>query len=65
MTVARGAEIFPMRTTLGAAVGAPSAPPPPSRAAELGRLRRSLRKLEQETQKIEEQIKQLESAPTR
>jgi len=63
MTVSRGAEIFPMRTTLGAAVGAPSAPPPASHAAELGRLKRSLRKLEQETQKIEEQIKQLESAP--
>ena len=65
MTVSRGAEIFPMHTTLDAAVGAPPAPPPPSRAAELGRLKRSLRKLEQETQKIEEQIKQLETAPAR
>ena len=65
MTVSRGADIFPMHATLDAAVGAPAAPPPPSRAAELGRLKRSLRKLEAETQKIEEQIKALESSPAR
>ncbi len=65
LTVSRGADIFPVRAILDAAVGASPAGAPPSRAAELGKLRRSLRKLEEETRKLEEQIKTLESSPDR
>ena len=59
MTISRGPEIFPVRTTLDAAVRAP-APPPVDRGSELERLKRSRQKLEEETKKVENRIKELE-----
>jgi len=64
MTVSRGSDIFPMRTTLDSAVGAPVAAPL-DRAAELERLKRSREKLEVESRKIEARIKALEGTPRR
>ena len=65
MTISRESDIFPVRTVLAAAVGTPLAPPPPGRAAELGRLKRSLRELEEETRRLEEKIKAIETSPQR
>ncbi len=65
VTIARGTDIFPLRAVLASAVGAPPAPPPPSRAAELGKLKRERRQLEEEIRKLEEKIKSLQSAPQR
>ena len=64
MTVSRGSDIFPVRTTLDAAVGAPIAPPL-DRAGELERLKQSREKLEAESRKIEERIKALEGSSPR
>ena len=65
MTVSRGPEIFPARTTLEAALGTPVMPPPGDRTEELERLKRSLQKIETERKKVEDRIKTLEGPPPR
>jgi len=64
MTISRGSEIFPLHTTLDAAVRAP-APPPVDRGPELERLKRSRQQLEEETKKVETRIKELEGSSGR
>jgi len=63
LTVSRDAEIFPVHATLAAVVGTPPVGSPNPRAAELSRLRQSLRRLEGESQKLEKRIKELEGNP--
>ena|SRR6185503_19026642 len=58
MTISRGAEIFPVRTTLDAVTRTPT--PPNGGAAELERLKRSREKLEAEQKQVDERIKALE-----
>ena len=58
MTISRGAEIFPVRTTLEAVTHTPAAPN--GGAAELERLKRSREKLEAEQKQVDERIKALE-----
>ncbi len=65
MTVSRGPEIFPARTTLEAALGTPVMPPPDDRTEELERLKRSLQKIETERKKVEDRIKTLEGPTPR
>ncbi len=65
MTVSRGPEIFPVRTTLDAAIRAPAMPHPDDRAEELERLKHAREKLETEKKKVEERIKTLEGPPSR
>jgi hypothetical protein len=60
MTVSRGPEIVPVRTTLEAAIRAPAMPHPDDRAEELERLKRTREKLEIERKKVENRIKTLE-----
>ena len=62
MTISRGNEIFPLHTTLEAAVRAPGLRPHQDPDAELKQLRESLEKLESERQKVEERIKKLEGS---
>jgi len=65
MTVSRGPEIFPVHTTLEAIVHAPAMPHPGARNEEISRLKQSLQKLETETKKVEERIRELEAPPSR
>jgi serine protease Do len=60
MTVSRGPEIFPVRTTLDATVRPPAMAPPAGRAGELERLKRSRQKLEAEAKRVQKRIKELE-----
>jgi serine protease Do len=60
MTISRGPDIFPVRTTLESAVHAPLSPPAGSKDEELRRLKQSLQKLETETKKVEERIKEID-----
>lgn len=59
MTVSRGPEIFPVRTTLESAVHVSALPHPVGREEELARLKQSLRKLEAETKRVQDRIHEL------
>jgi S1-C subfamily serine protease len=65
MTVSRGADIFPLRTTLEGALRTPILPRPDDRDGEIKRLKRSLDKIETERKQTEDRIKALEGAPPR
>ncbi|TMQ49981.1 MAG: PDZ domain-containing protein [Candidatus Eisenbacteria bacterium] len=62
MTISRGNDIFPVRTTLDAAVRAPALRPHSDRDAELKQLHQSLETLESETKQVEERIHKLEGS---
>jgi S1-C subfamily serine protease len=65
MTVSRGADIFPVRTTLEGALHAPILPRPDDKSEEIKRLKRSLDKLDTERKQTEERLKALEGTPQR
>jgi S1-C subfamily serine protease len=65
MTVSRGADIFPVHTTLEGALHAPILPRPDDKSEEIKRLKRSLDKLDTERKQTEERLKALEGTPQR
>lgn len=65
MTVSRGADIFPVHTTLEGALHAPVLPRPDDKSEEIKRLKRSLDKLDTERKQTEERLKALEGTPQR
>jgi len=65
MTVSRGADIFPVHTTLEGALHAPVLPRPDEKSEEIKRLKQSLDKLETERKQTEERLKALEGTPQR
>ncbi len=65
MTVSRGADIFPVHTTLEGALHAPVLPRPDDKSEEIKRLKRSLDKLDTERKQTEDRLKALEGPPPR
>jgi hypothetical protein len=65
LTISRGADILPVHATLMGVAGSTPESRSPRSAADVGKLKRDLKTLQEEAQKLEEKIKALEAAPAR
>ncbi len=65
ITVLRQAEIFPIRATIGAAFARPPVGPRREAPPNVTRLKQQLRRLDEDREKLEEQIRSMEGAPER